>query len=219
MSRPSPPTAATISLTGSSSASLNGLDLNYDVYKDAARSSPWAAGVPFAGPINFGAGTSFTLSLPYYTRIPALQAVPAGIYTDTVTMTLTYGAATAQASFPVQINVDPACLISSPTDLTFNYTSFRITALIGTSTFHIRCNSSLPYALSLDLTSVTDAATNLAYTLALSAASGTGTGANQLITVTGTMAAGQSGTCVGPAATVCTNTLSTNKQRTITVTY
>ena len=201
-------------------ASLNGVDLNYDVYKDAARSSPWAAGapfpVPFPGTINFGAGTSFTPSLPYYTRIPALQAVAAGIYTDTVTMTLTYGSATAQSTFPVQIYVNTSCQINSPTDLTFNYSSFRVTALTANSTFNVNCTNALPYTLSLDLTSVTDAAINLAYTLALSATSGTGTGANQAVTVTGTMVAGQSGTC---ATAVCTNAASANKQRTVTVTF
>lgn len=197
-------------------ASLNGVDLNYDVYKDAARSSPWAGGSTFSGNIDFGGGTSFTVSLPYYTRIPALQAVAAGIYTDTVTMTLTYGSATAQSTFPVQIYVNTSCQINSPTDLTFNYSSFRVTALTATSTFNVNCTNALPYALSLDLTSVTDAAINLAYTLALSATSGTGTGANQAVTVTGTMAAGQSGTC---ATAVCTNAASANKQRTVTVTF
>ena len=197
-------------------ATRNGQDLAYDIYMNAARTSPWASGNPFSGTLNFGAGTSLSLSLPYYPRIAAGLNPPAGLYTDTVTMTLTYGSATAQSTFPVQIYVDTSCQINSPTDLTFNYTSFRVTALIGTSTFNVKCTNALPYALSLDLSSVTDAATNLAYTLALSGATANGTGLNQLITVTGTMAAGQSGTC---ATAVCTNAASANKQRTVTVTF
>ena len=168
------------------------------------------------GTPNDNVGTSLTLSLPYYPRIAAGLNPPAGLYTDTVTMTLTYGSATAQSTFPVQIYVNTSCQINSPTDLTFNYSSFRVTALTATSTFNVKCTNALPYALSLDLTSVTDAAINLAYTLALSATSGTGTGANQAVTVTGTMAAGQSGTC---ATAVCTNAASANKQRTVTVTF
>ena len=197
-------------------ASRSGQDIDYDIYTNAARTSPWAAGLPFSGTLDFGAGTSLTLSLPYYPRIAAGLNPPAGIYTDTVTMTLTYGSATAQSTFPVQIYVNTSCQINSPTDLTFNYSSFRVTALTATSTFNVKCTNALPYALSLDLTSVTDAAINLAYTLALSATSGTGTGANQAVTVTGTMVAGQSGTC---ATAVCTNAASANKQRTVTVTF
>ena len=134
-------------------------------------------------------------------------------------MTAPAQAATATGNFNVVINLTSACEINSPTNLTFNYTSFQAAAASSTSTFNVRCTNTLPYALSLDLASVTDAATNLAYTLAMTGATAAGTGANQLITVTGTMAAGQSGTCAGPAATVCTNVASANKQRTITVTY
>jgi hypothetical protein len=42
---------------------------------------------------------------------------------------------------------------------------------------------------------VTDNGVNLAYTLGLSATTGTGSGVDQAYTVTGTMALGQSGTC------------------------
>lgn len=125
-------------------------------------------------------------------------------------------AATATANFNVLINLTSACQLSTPTDLSFNYTSFQAAAASGTTTFNVKCTNTLPYALSLDLASVTDAATNLAYTLALSGATAAGTGADQLITVTGTMALGQGGTC---ATATCNNSSSANKQRTLTVTY
>ena len=134
-------------------------------------------------------------------------------------------AATATGTFNVLINLTSKCEINSTnaatgaliTDLTFDYTSFQTAPATPTTSFNVRCTNTLPYALSLDATSVTDNATNLAYTLALSGATATGTGANQVITVTGTMAAGQSGTC-GTTA-VCTNAAATNKQRMLTVTY
>jgi hypothetical protein len=44
---------------------------------------------------------------------------------------------------------------------------------------------------------VTDDAVNLAYTLGLSATTGTGSGVDQAYSVTGTMALGQAGTCLG----------------------
>ena len=62
----------------------------------------------------------------------------------------------------------------------------------------------------------TDAATNLAYTLALSNVPSAGTGAAQTITLSGNMAAGQGGTC---GTATCTNASSSNKQRTLTITY
>ncbi|NMM05583.1 spore coat protein U domain-containing protein [Polaromonas sp.] len=125
-------------------------------------------------------------------------------------------AAAVPANFNVLINLTSACLLTTPADLTFNYTSFQAGAASGSTTFNVKCTNTLPFALSLDLASVTDAATNLAYTLALSGATAAGTGVNQLITVTGTMALGQVGTC---ATATCTNGASANKQRILTVTY
>lgn len=124
--------------------------------------------------------------------------------------------ATATANFNVLINLTSACQLSTPADLSFSYTSFQAAAATGNSTFNVKCTNTLPYALSLDLASVTDAATNLTYTLALSGATAAGTGIDQPITVTGTMALGQGGSC---ATATCNNSSSVNKQRTLTVTY
>lgn len=125
-------------------------------------------------------------------------------------------AATATSNFNVLINMTSACQLTTPADLAFNYTSFQAGPASGTTTFNVKCTNTLPYALSLDLASVTDAATNLAYTLAMTGATATGTGVSQPITVTGTMAGNQGGTC---ATATCTNGSSANKQRTLTVTY
>jgi hypothetical protein len=65
---------------------------------------------------------------------------------------------------------------------------------------------------------VTDDAVNLAYSLGLSATTGTGTGVDQAYTVTGTMALGQSGNCAALGG-ACVNTAATNKNRTIYVVY
>ena len=135
--------------------------------------------------------------------------------------TLPAQAATATGNFDVNINLTSACIYAKTSDVQFNYTSFQSTVQAQTTAggFTVKCTNLLPYTMALDSAgSYTDAAVNLAYTLALSAAGGTGNGAAQAYSVTGAMAANQSGNCatVGGA---CTNASSTNKQRTLTITY
>lgn len=133
-------------------------------------------------------------------------------------------AATATGNFNVNIALTSKCEINSTaaatgaviTDIDLAYTSFQTTAATGSTSFNVRCTSGLGYTLALDSTSVTDTALNLAYTLNLSAASGSGNGGDQSFTVNASMAAGQSGTC---STATCDNTASTNKQRTLTITY
>lgn len=133
-------------------------------------------------------------------------------------------AATATGNFNVNIALTSKCEINGTaaatgaviTDIALAYTSFQTSAATGSTSFNVRCTNSLPYTLSLDNTTVTDQALNLAYTLSLSSASGTGNGTNQAYTVDASMAANQAGTC---ATTTCTNAASTNKQRTLTITY
>lgn len=125
-------------------------------------------------------------------------------------------AGTANGNFNVNLTLTSACQINTPTDLAMSYTALQGTAATGTSTINVKCTNTLPYTLALDSTSVLDAATNLTYTLALSGATAAGTGANQVITVTGNIASGQSGTC---ALASCTNAASGNKNRILTVTY
>lgn len=126
-------------------------------------------------------------------------------------------AATVTGQFDVTINLTAACEIASLPTAAFAYAGGQSTASTFTSTFNIRCTNGLAISsITLDRTSVTDSATNLAYTLALSNVPTAGTGALQTITLSGNMAAGQGGTC---GTATCTNTASTNKQRTLTVTY
>ena len=126
-------------------------------------------------------------------------------------------AATATGTFNVNITLTSVCQLTAPANVDFAYTSFQVGAATGTGgAFSVQCTNSLPYTMALDQTSVTDNAVNLAYTLGLSAAVGTGTGSAQAFTVTGNMAAAQAGTC---ATASCTNTAASNKTRTLTITY
>lgn len=126
-------------------------------------------------------------------------------------------AGTATGNFNVNITLNSVCQLTGPADIDFTYTSFQGGASTGTGgAFSVKCTNSLPYTIALDSTSVTDDAVNLAYTLGLSAAGGTGNGAAQNYSVTGNMAGAQAGTC-GTAS--CTNAAATNKTRTLTITY
>jgi spore coat protein U-like protein len=136
-------------------------------------------------------------------------------------------AATATGSFDVTITLTSACRVVSAPTAAFTYTAFQAAASTISSSFNIQCTNLLPISsVRLDngaggLASAlsqnyTDAATNLAYTLALVTPPTVGTGANQSISLTGSMAADQPGTC---ATATCTNSASANKTRTITVTY
>ena len=126
------------------------------------------------------------------------------------------------ATFDVNINLTTGCKITTaPVAVAFTYTAFQTTAaaLDTNGTFKVACTKNLNYTLALDNAgSYTDQATDLAYTLSLSSASSTGTGADQTFAITGNMPATQSGTCATTGAS-CTNSASTNKTRTLTVAY
>lgn len=126
-------------------------------------------------------------------------------------------AATATNTFDVTINLTSVCKISTVPTIAFTYTSFQSAAAPASSSFDVLCTNTLPItSITLDSAGVTDSATNLAYTLALGAVPTAGTGAAQTISITGSMAADQAGTC---ATATCDNALATNKTRTLTITY
>ena len=145
-----------------------------------------------------------------------LLAAAVGILFGLISMTSQ--AATATGTFNVNINLTSACAVNTTaTAATFNYTSLQAAASTFSTSFNVQCTNTLPIvSVALDSTAVTDGATNLAYTLALVGAPATATGVPQAVTVNGTMAAGQAGTC---AAATCTNAASANKTRTVTITY
>ena len=65
-----------------------GNQLAYSLYSDAARTSGWGetSGVNTVS----GTGSGALQALTVYGQIPGGQSVPAGLYTDTVTATITY---------------------------------------------------------------------------------------------------------------------------------
>jgi len=138
-------------------------------------------------------------------------------------------AGSTSGQFNVNVTLTSACTLSAVNNLAFAYTSLQGGASTATGGgFSVSCTTSLPYTFGLQsgngaatppgaaTISVLDDAVNLNYSLGLSAAGGTGNGAAQAFSVTGTMAASQAGTC---AAASCTNAAATNKTHTLIVNY
>jgi len=141
----------------------------------------------------------------------------------------TSDAANTSGQFNVNMTLTSTCSLSAVTAVDFAYTSLQGGVANGTNgNFTVTCTNSLPYTFGLQsgtgaatppgaaTITVTDNAVNLQYVLGTSAAGGTGNGAAQAYNVTGTMAAGQSGTC---AAASCTNAAATNRTHTLILNY
>lgn len=133
------------------------------------------------------------------------------------------------ATFPVNITLTSACVLTTaPGAVSFAYTSGQAGVSTATGTTAVvTCTNTLPYAVSVSTAGagyqVTDQLTNLTYTLTLNGAANnlaaTGTGAPQTITIGGTMAGGQWGTCNAVNGGTCNNTGSANITQTLTITY
>ena len=132
-------------------------------------------------------------------------------------------------TFSVDVTLTSKCSMSAISNVAFTYTSFGALANATGGAFTVTCTNTLPYTMTLQsgtggtapgtaTITVTDNAVNLQYTLGLSAAGGTGNGVAQSFNVTGTMAAGQAGTCATSPAT-CSNAAATNRTHTLYVSY
>ena len=188
--------------------------IRYDTYKDAACGTKWKGGTTVTGIVNFVGTGTVTQNANYWGCILAAQTgLPAGTYLDTVTMTMTYGAApqlVAVSAFGVTIGTPATCAVNTPPgNIVFDYVALGAAATPST-TFAVTCTTALAYTLALDTT--TGTLVGLNYSLALSTAASVGTGAQQTHSINGTMAAGQAGTC---AAGTCTG----SRVHALTITY
>lgn len=202
-------------------AALNGSYIRYDAYVDSACGTQWKGNTPISGSMTFTTTGPLSKSHNIWSCIPATQAPPAGTYTDSVTMTLSYGAApqsTASASYPVNIATPATCSTTAPGPVAFGtYVAFG-GALAASTTFGATCTSYLPYTVAVSPTGGTIA--GLDYTLLLTPPAGpsgtslsaTGSGALQTYTINGSMVGGQAGAC---SAGSCSGTVG----HTLTLTY
>ncbi len=207
--------------------------LNYSVSTVATCATPWKGRTPLptiAANFNMAINTTVTNVYTFYGCVPPLQAAaaPAGIYTDTVTMTIARprggggrrGNVTfTNGTFPVTIIAPASCTLTTPpSTVAIISAAFRATPAVASSSFALTCSNLLPFTMALDAT--VGVVTGLNYTLSLNTVNTGGT--NPLISVgnglartffiNGTMAAGQAGTCAGGN---CTGA----QIRTLTITY
>jgi spore coat protein U-like protein len=211
---------------GGTTTNANRLDVN--IYKNGT-TTDWTNVTTgrVNGTLNFGGALNASTTLTYNFRVPAGQTGnTAGIFDETFISTLqltTNGPVVANTTFTPTVSITAACFVGqvasgnpapgaiSPTTLTLNYTSFAPTPQTATMNFTVDCTRGTTYALALAPTAGTLLGLN--YTLALSGAGATGTGFAQPYTVTGTIAAGQAGTCSTGACTA------TQTGVTVTITY
>lgn len=208
---------------------VNGSRLNHAISGTGFGGTTWGANInALIGTLNFGSGTTASANHTYYLQVASRQnGKTAGIYDDVLTFNLLQGNANgplvSTASITPTASIVSACFVGvlgsgafaapgtvNPSTLTLNYTSFSPTPISSSMGFTIDCTLGTPYTLSLSPASGT--LLGLPYTLSLSSSSGSGTGYAQNVTVTGTIPAGQSGTCALPS---CTATQAT----TVTITY
>lgn len=213
---------------GGSTTNANRLDVN--IYKNATTTDWINTGTGRVnGTLAFGAALSASTTLTYNFRVPAGQTGnTAGIFDETFITSLqltTTGPVVATTSFTQTVSIIAQCFVGqvaagntaagavSPSTLTLPYTSFAPTNQTANMTFTVHCTRNTTYTLAITPPSGTLLGLN--YTLTMSPPGTpaiTGSGLAQPYTVTGTIAAGQAGTCSTAACTATQNT-------TLTVTY
>lgn len=174
------------------------------------------------GTLNFGTGGALTQTATwgYCFRVRGTAggnpvAPTVGTYTDPINVFAQYpnsdaGAITASAPISYNVNASPACAFNTfPAAMAFTYLSFGA-ARSASQSFNLICSNAL--AWSLAISPATAAVVGLGYSLAVSPASGSGTGAAQAINLTGTMPAGQPGSCA-------TGSCSGTQAHTVTISY
>ncbi|QJR13892.1 spore coat protein U domain-containing protein [Usitatibacter palustris] len=190
--------------------------IDYELYRDSTCATVWGSdpGDRITGTINGLSGfTPMSQSHGFWACVPGSQTgKPAGTYVDLVTTTVRDGITITGIGTVSGVIVTPAlCTISTaPGTVAFTYAAFG-PAVPASTAFAVTCTNLLPYTMSLDET--VGVISGLQYTLALSAAGGTGTGLSQPYSIDGNMPAGQAGTC---AAATCPGVTQT---RTLIVTY
>jgi spore coat protein U-like protein len=176
----------------------NGVELGYEIYRDAAYSENWG---DVAGTYETGTGN---YNGTIYAQLNASQPAPSGTYTDTISTDTTH--------FTLTVVIQNACTISA-NPLSFgNYTGALLDA---TTNLSVKCTNTAPYTVGLNAGTSTGATvtnrmmtgpggallnyslySNSSYTTNWgnstgSWVSGSGTGAVQTLTVYGQIPANQ----------------------------
>lgn len=163
--------------------------------------------------LNFGSATKASHTWEYCAATSATLLLPAGLYTDTVALTLRYPDTSSglllTQPLNLQFGVLTACLLDSPVpSMSIAYTSLQTAAATVSATVLLRCSTNTPWTVGLLGPSAPAAAPvavlnnqsllGLTYSLAVSPSAGTGqgnAGSGQSVNIQLTVPGGQSGTC------------------------
>ena len=190
--------------------------IRYDVFRDAACAATWKGATAITGTVSTPTTGTFSTNVSFWGCIAAGLNPAAGVYLDTVTMTMTYGpgaGTTTTGSFGVSITTPPFCSISPPSAIVVNYAAFQA-ATNPTAPFSVTCSNGLSYTMVLSPTAVTLPAIGISYTIAFTPAVTTGTGLPQSYSIAVTVPGGQAGTC-SSSTTACAQA----QVHTLTITY
>jgi spore coat protein U-like protein len=206
---------------------LSTFQLDYEEYQDSGCSSSWIPSGParnaISGTVNFGTALNVQVVRDFWACIPASQSYAAGVYTDTVTMTLTYntgsGNTTTTGSQAVMITGPASCSFSTaPGTINFNYTAWQAAVATANTTFGTTCTILASYTISVTEGGGVVSGLNYLLQLNTSGSGGTnplgstGTGVQQLFYINATMPADQAGYCP-------TGTCIDSNTHTITLTF
>jgi spore coat protein U-like protein len=188
-----------------------GVTLNYRLFQDSARTSNWGNnnGVDVVS----GTGNGLPQPQTVYGQIAAGQYIAPGVYTDTITASVTASGNTAAATFTVSATVVATCLVSATPMAFGTYTGAVVNS---TSTISFTCTNTTAYNVGLSAGTATGATVSnrsmtgpasalLSYmlfrdsgrtlnwgnTVGTDTMSGTGSGLQQSFTVYGRITSGQ----------------------------
>lgn len=163
----------------SNQALFSGNLVRYNLYRNVGCTAQFRGGVVGVGvplPANFASTTlsPVTVTFDYWGCVPGqtITSFPAGVYTDSVALTLRNGAATlATSAIVVNINAPAKCSIGGlvNNNITFSYTAFG-SANFQSLSFSADCTNLLPY--TMDLNPVSGVVGGLRYELGLADAVG-----------------------------------------------
>lgn len=219
-------------VNGSTIAKSSANSLDYGLFQSAG--GVWGTtnttGIPYpVASLTFGSGVNIvsTASIPFKLKVPPAQwASPEGnvtnglAYTDSVTVTATYGTTDTTATFVPTIKVNAVCSYpTSPGTLDFgDYNSLSAGPNnIASTPMRLLCTNKASLSFSFDAVASTIPGVNLNYTLT-APTSFTSGGAAVDRTISGTMTAGQSGTMPVGSPINCINTTCT-QARTLIISY
>ncbi len=184
--------------------------LHYEMFRDAGRSQFWG-NTQYLDTIN-KVGNGGPQTINFWPGIPASTLSIPGVYTDTITVFVYSIFGTTSAQITVTATMPASCTISATS---LNFGIYTVTQLNATSVLTVKCTNTTPYYVNLDnglqssccwYNNMKSAAgAQLSYVLYQDAAhtrpwqntvnldgeAGTGTGANQSLTVFGQVSAGQ----------------------------